>query len=121
MPNVLDVGNCGFDHSSLEAILRPFEAQLTAAHSADDALEHLRGGRFDLVLINRVFDRGGGSGLELLKSIKADQQLADVPVILITNFAQVQQEAQAAGAEPGFGKSDLHSESTHQALSRFFI
>ena len=64
-----------------------------------------------------VFDRDGGSGLDLLKAIKLDDDLADTPVMLITNYPDVQSEAEAAGALPGFGKADLRGEHTRELLA----
>ena len=45
----------------------------------------LRAGEFDLVLVNRVLDADGSSGLDLIRAIKADPDLANVPVMLVSN------------------------------------
>lgn len=109
-PRVLSVGQCGYDHSSISRFLQQsIEAKVDPADSADEALQALRAdpSRFDLVLVNRVFDRGGGSGLELIEEIRRDSTLAEVPVMLVSNHQDAQQRAVEAGALPGFGKSDL--------------
>jgi two-component system chemotaxis response regulator CheY len=71
------------------------------------------------VLVNRQFARLGGLGVELIERMKADPQLAAIPVMLLSDYPDAQQEAVAAGADPGFGKSDLASDSTRQKLARF--
>ena len=65
------------------------------------------GGAFDLVLINRVLDYDGASGVALVGRIKADPGLAAVPVMLVSNYEDAQREAVAKGALPGFGKAAL--------------
>jgi hypothetical protein len=39
--------------------------------------------------------------------------------MLVTNYPEHQQEAVAAGAEPGFGKAELGQLATRDKLSRF--
>ncbi len=110
MPRVLDVGQCGFDHGSIARHLqKSYGAEVTAADSAGQALVTLRAGGFDLVLVNRVFDGDGSPGLDLIRSIKADPDLAGTPVMLVSNYPDAQAEAKQLGALPGFGKGDIHS------------
>jgi two-component system chemotaxis response regulator CheY len=105
---VLSVGQCGFDHGSIARTFRQhFGAEVTPAHAADDALTALRHGGFDLVLVNRILDGDGSAGLDVIRRLKADADLAQVPVMLVSNYADAQEEAVAAGAVPGFGKSSL--------------
>ena len=72
----------------------------------EDAIEALAGIPFDLVLVNRLMDRDGASGQEIIERIKADATFGSTPVMMITNFAENQASAIAAGAVPGFGKAD---------------
>ena len=117
---VLDVGNCSMDHGAISATLRSqFAADVVQAHGPDDALEQLRSGGFDLVLVNRKLDQDYSDGLDIVKTIKADPALASTPVMLITNYAEHQQTAVAAGAELGFGKKELSSPETQAKLARF--
>ena len=117
---VLDVGNCVPDHAAIRGMLeRNFQAEVVQAHGPDDALAALRGGNFDLVLVNRKLDQDYSDGLEIIKAIKADAQLATAPCMLITNYPDQQQAAVAAGAEYGFGKKELQSDQTQARLSRF--
>ena len=114
---VLDVGNCSMDHGSIRAVLeRQYHAEVVQAHGPDDALELLRQGKFDLVLVNRKLDADYSDGLEIIKTIKADAKLASVPCMLITNYADHQDAAIAAGAERGFGKKELAAPETHARL-----
>jgi CheY-like chemotaxis protein len=107
-PRILSVGQCSFDHSSMVRHLgKSYGAEVTGADTKGQALASLRAGEFDLVLVNRVLDADGSSGLDLIRAIKADSELAGVPVMLVSNYENAQAEAQAVGALPGFGKADL--------------
>jgi two-component system, chemotaxis family, chemotaxis protein CheY len=120
MKQVLDVGQCQMDHGSIRRLIEyNFEARVAQAHDAADALAQLAGGAFDLVLVNRQLDADGSEGLEIVSAIKSDPALAAVPVMLVTNYPEYQQQAIAAGAEPGFGKNDLGSTQTAERLARF--
>ena len=117
MPKVLSVGQCGFDHSSIARQLRTaLGASVEAASSQTEALAALRGGGYDLVLVNRVFDDDGAPGLDLIRALKADSALADLPVILVSNYADAQAEAEELGALPGFGKAELTTAEARQRL-----
>ena len=105
---VLNVGQCGVDTVSITRFLsKAVGAEVIGAHSPDEAAEALRGGGFDLVLVNRVFDRGGDSGLDFIRTLKGDPDLAEVPVMLVSNFDDAQREAVDLGALPGFGKAKV--------------
>ena len=69
-----------------------------------------------VLLVNRVLDGrfDTRSGIELIESLAAAD---DPPVaILISNRPDAQEQAVAAGARPGFGKSDLYAGSTAKIL-----
>jgi CheY-like chemotaxis protein len=117
---VLDVGNCVPDHSAVRRLVEGnFDAEVAQAHGPQDAMAMLRKEKFDLVLINRKLDRDYSDGLEILKKIKADPKLADVPVMLLSNYADQQALAVEAGAEPGFGKLEYSKPETREKLARF--
>lgn len=114
---VLSVGQCGADHASIGWLLRgEFGAEVVAADSADSAVAELRNGKYDLVLVNRVFDRGG-SGLDFITRLKEGDEFKAVPVMLVSNYEDAQQQATARGALPGFGKSALNEPATQQRLA----
>jgi PleD family two-component response regulator len=105
---VLSVGQCLADGPRIAHTLRQaFDAQTTHVADADEAVTTLRQAPFDLVLINRVFDADGGSGLDLIRRLQGDQELKATPVMLVSNFDDAQAEAVKAGAAPGFGKAAL--------------
>jgi two-component system chemotaxis response regulator CheY len=117
-PRILSVGQCGFDHMTISTRLRlSLGARVTGAGTAGEALEALRSdGPFDLVLVNRVGDRDGAPGLDLIRALKGDPALADLPVMLVSNYPDAQAEAVALGALPGFGKAQFGATETHQRL-----
>jgi CheY-like chemotaxis protein len=106
MKRVLDVGQCGPDHAAIVSFLsRNFPGvEVGRAALGDDAMEQLKSGRYDLVLVNRKLDEDYSDGVEVLKRIKADPATADVPVMLVTNYPDHQQAAVELGAVYGFGK-----------------
>jgi DNA-binding response OmpR family regulator len=105
---VLSVGQCMADHGSItRTFQRHFDAEVYPADDTDDALAQLRQGSFDLVLVNRVFDADGSSGVKFIEDLKADEILRQVPVMLVSNYDDAQREAVQAGALPGFGKAAL--------------
>lgn len=114
MPSrVLDVGQCVPDHAAIRRLLEgKFAAQVVQTHGLDDTLAELRRGEFALVLVNRKLDADYSDGLEIIRRIKQDTQLAGVPVMLVSNYPDAQQQAVDIGAEMGFGKAKLGSEET---------
>lgn len=114
---VLDVGNCGPDHASIRQLFQQrFGCEVDRADQAADALEKLRSRTFDLVVVNRKLDIDYTDGVEVIRQIKADPALAAVPVMLITNYAEHQAEAVAAGALRGFGKLEFGEPETIQRI-----
>lgn len=116
---VLDVGNCSMDHGSIRRMLvEKFGVEVEQAHGPDDSLALLRQGTYDLVLVNRKLDQDYSDGIDIIHALKADEKLAALPVMLITNHAEYQQQAVAAGALPGFGKKELYNDSTQENLGK---
>jgi len=118
MPRILDVGNCNPDHAAICRMLETtFGAEVVRAHEATDALKLLREQPFDLVLVNRKLDSDYSDGLPIIETIKADAALAKVPCMLITNYAEHQEAAVAAGAAYGFGKKEINAAQTRAKLA----
>jgi two-component system, response regulator, stage 0 sporulation protein F len=114
---VLDVGNCSADHRAIASlIIRQFGAEVVRAADLADATRQLQSQSFDLVLVNRQLNSDRGDGLEVIRHIKRDPHLAHVPVMLVSNFPEYQQEAVQAGAVEGFGKQSLHADETVERL-----
>jgi CheY-like chemotaxis protein len=117
---VLDVGNCRPDHAAIRRLVEGvFDAEVAQAHGLLDALAALRTAPFDLVLVNRKLDRDHSDGIDIIKAAKADPALAATPMMLITNYAEHQDAAVAAGAERGFGKLEFDQPATRERLATF--
>ena len=117
---VLNVGQCGPDTASLTAcITGNFDAELIPAVTTDDALEKLRSESFDLVLVNRKLDADYTDGTILITRMQADPDINTTPIMLVSNFAESQEEAVTLGAEYGFGKSELDKPETIERLGKF--
>ena len=110
---ILDVGNCGPDFSSITAFLTGrFDCQVDQAHGLDDTMAAMSKRDYSLVLVNRKLDRDYSDGIEIIRKLKADDSLQDVPVMLITNFPEHQDEAEKVGALRGFGKLEFDDPQT---------
>ncbi len=117
---VLSVGQCMADHSHITYVLRAnFAAEVTGADTSDEALERMQREAFDLVLVNRIFDADGHSGIAWIREVQADELLRKVPILLVSNYADSQAEAIAAGARPGFGKASLQAPQTVALLGEY--
>jgi len=110
---VLSVGQCWMDHGSISCVLtKHFGAEVVGADTKEEAIHEAQSGEFALVLVNRLLDRDGTPGLEIIRAFQRDDNLKNVPIMLVSNFADAQREAVACGALPGFGKSSLHAPET---------
>lgn len=115
---VLNVGQCGADHGMLRSFIEGnFHARVEAARSVPQALEALRKGKYDLVLVNRVIFDDGSDGMELIRSAKKEE--FSTPIMLVSNYPDAQSAAVAAGAVQGFGKAELQSRLTLEHLAKF--
>lgn len=116
---VIDVGNCGPDHSAIRRLIEGnFEAQVVGADDLAGALAQLDKSPADLVLVNRKLDLDYSDGMAIVRHLKADARWSSIPVMLITNYPEHQAEAVAAGAEPGFGKQTLRTSETLEKLRK---
>ena len=107
---VLSVGQCSMDHGARSTMLEStFALKSVPAETAADALVALGHEKFDLVMVNRKLDADYSDGIEIIRQIKADPQLAATPCMLVTNYPEHQEAAVAAGAELGFGKQGYHA------------
>jgi two-component SAPR family response regulator len=103
---LLSVGNCSYDFGNLSTTLQKhFAIELQNVDTAEEADEVLKKQSFDLILVNRLFDVNQDSGIAFIKRHKA-AQLA-TPMMLLSNFPEYQEEAQAVGAVKGFGKNQV--------------
>ena len=117
MPDVMLVGHCGPDAIMLKTVVQralpDANVELINDHDALDA--SLAG---DVVLlVNRELDgdfRTGTGGIDLIRHLT--ESAITAPMLLVSNFEDAQAQAEAAGAMPGFGKSDLYHDDTTQRL-----
>ena len=117
-PNVLDIGQCSFDHENISRMLsKEFSAHVVQAATGDEAFRAVRTGHYDLVLVNRIFDTDGTSGLDLIQRLQSDEETRTTPVMLVSNHAEAQDAAVTAGAKRGFGKDTLTNSETRDVLA----
>ncbi len=113
---VVLVGHCGPDMFMLKTAVGRALPEATIVSVNDvDALGEYRTSA-SLLLVNRELDGAfdSRSGIELIQQvIQRDNPPA---VMLISDHEDAQQEAIDAGAEPGFGKSQLYDKSTTDLL-----
>ena len=120
MTRVLSIGQCGFDHGQISALLRrEFGAETVAAATLPQAQQLLDRELPSLILVNRILDIDGGDGMEIVRRLCASEKSNGVPVMLVTNYPEYQAEAGALGAKPGFGKSELGRPETLDKLRAF--
>lgn len=106
---VLLIGHCGPDVTYLRMALRAAAPEATIISvDGDDQLPRLLAGA-DAALVNRELDGdfNEAGGVELIKRLRP--LYPAVKFILISNYADAQAAARAAGAMPGFGKRDIGS------------
>lgn len=112
------VGHCGPDSSFLRMAVSGAapRALVTMADTDAELAAAIEAGS-DLLMFNRVLEVGfkDSDGTELLRRVK--MQHPEQKVMMISNFPETQQEAEAAGALPGFGKREIGSEPVKQRIA----
>ena len=117
---VLDVGQCNADNSRISLLLQKhFGAQVDRSHSLDEAVKAATSTAYDLILINRLLDANGSAGMDVLASLKSNPASADIPVMIVSNYQEAQDQAVQNGAVAGFGKAALDSTDTLEKLSQY--
>jgi len=117
--HVLDVGNCDHDHALIREMLTcHFRVSVDRAATVGEAIDRLRSRRYDLVLFNRIIDRDGREGIELVRLAKSNG-LPPPPLMMISNLSEAQDACVAAGGVRGFGKAALSRPSTIALLAQY--
>ena len=115
---VILVGHCSPDSSYLAIAVKAVKPDAVIERAMDDValLAYMEKGA-SLLLINRVLDGeySHDDGVELLASCRKSHP--DVPAMLISNYPEAQARAVAAGAVPGFGKSQVTSVKSREMLA----
>lgn len=117
---LLDCGNCGPDFNSIrQMVTSNFNASVVQSHGTEDTLKLLRDRQIDLVTVNRKLDRDYTDGMDVIKAIKSDPELASVPVMLVTNYDEHQDAAVKEGCVRGFGKLSVGDPATRAILEPY--
>ncbi len=112
---VLSVGSCSSDDARLARVVAAETGSaFQAAFDPDEALEKIAKEDYSLILVNRVIDGDGSSGVDFIARARASG--VSVPLMLISDHADAQAAAVANGALPGFGKRGLFSPETGKLL-----
>jgi two-component system chemotaxis response regulator CheY len=113
---ILDVGQCGFDGPRMAALWRnKLGATVDCVDTGEDAAERLKNGGYDVVLVNRVLDHDGSSGLDVIEDLLREK--TSVPIMLVSDLPDAQNAAVALGAVRGFGKADLGDPATLELVA----
>src|SRR3982750_4329426 len=112
---ILDVGQCNIDGPRIGRFLtNEFHCTVDRAHSKDQALAMTATTPYDLVLVNRLLNRDGSPGTDVIAALHAAHPT--LPLMLVSDFPEAQEQATQLGALQGFGKADLESEETEERL-----
>ncbi|HSZ57072.1 MAG TPA: hypothetical protein VK797_15500 [Tepidisphaeraceae bacterium] len=105
---VVLIGHCGPDCSYLRlAVSRARrDAQVVVVEDQQEMEQAIQRG-VDLLLLNRVLDYGFDQtdGAVVIRKLRAAHP--ELKMMLVSNYADAQADAVAAGALPGFGKRDI--------------
>lgn len=118
---VVLVGHCGPDVAMLRMVVQRAlgddpgveVSQANTSHGLSAAQATA-----DLLLVNRVLDGGFDSrdGQALVRSMVASEAPHRPAIMLVSDLAEAQAAAEAAGALPGFGKSEAYAPETAARL-----
>ena len=108
--SVILVGHCGVDGPRLQREIssRIPGTDVVRVNSTAD-LERTLGDGADLFLVNREPVGFDEDGLDIIRDIR--DQHPKAKVMLVSDYPEAQEAAVREGALPGFGKSEMGSES----------
>ena len=118
MRKVALVGHCGPDSYMLRSSVKHAIKDSDVAMISDQSsLDRAIAGGVELLLINRQLDGAFDTyeGVELIRRLTGTHPT--VATMLISNYADSQRDAEAAGARPGFGKAEIGSAKMREALA----
>jgi DNA-binding NarL/FixJ family response regulator len=114
---VVLVGHCGPDSSYLKMAVAAAGPNVSVmAADEEESLQRAIAAGADLVLLNRLLDYGfeEDEGVELISRLRRTHP--NLKTMLVSNYADAQSAAVAAGALPGFGKREIGSPKVKQLL-----
>ena len=83
-PRVLDVGQCDFDYDNISRMLsEELGADVKRAATSEEAIRAVRAGHYDLVLVNRVLDADGASGLDFIQRLLSTEDRRATPTMMV--------------------------------------
>jgi len=112
------------DFSTMRRIIKNLLRDLgfTNTAEADDgqtALPQLRKGDFDLLVTD--WNMPGMTGIDLLKAVRGDEKLANLPVLMVTAEAKKEQIVEAAQAGVnGYVVKPFTAQTLKEKLERIF-
>ncbi|MEZ6096527.1 MAG: hypothetical protein R3C03_20245 [Pirellulaceae bacterium] len=112
---IVIAGNCYPDNQAIKRLLTqciPAPAEIQFVDSAAELKAALSAATITLVIVNRIFDVTGENGVETIRNLKSSDANTQTNLMLLSNYEWAQDEAIAAGAIGGFGKSSLNAEAT---------
>jgi hypothetical protein len=114
---ILLVGHCNVDGPRLQQEVSSLVrgAEVVRVNSDADLRQQCDQGA-DLLLVNREPLGFQDSGLDLVKQVRGEYPGSKC--ILVSDYADAQEQAEAAGALPGFGKSDIGSPKFSDTVQR---
>jgi CheY-like chemotaxis protein len=114
---VVLVGHCGADTSYLKmAVTSALRGATVLAADDSTELDAMLAERVDLLLLNRELGWGfeQTEGIDVIRSLRAPHP--NLRMMLVSNYAEAQTGAVAAGALAGFGKREIGSARVTQVL-----
>lgn len=109
---VISIGQCSYDHSQLSTLFKKLDVQIIKVNLESELFEILKNEKPSLIIVNRVNDSDGSSGIALIKKLKLALETAEIPIMLVSNYDDAQAEAISHGALDGFGKSSIFAPTT---------
>lgn len=121
LEQILLVGHCVPDTYMLKSKVQQLFPDITVDTCKSDADLQSKASGKSLLLVNRVLD-GMFDAEDGIALIAQHAKNGDAPkMMLISNFAESQEQAVNAGALHGFGKSELGAEATEEKLRKAVV
>lgn len=120
MRAVLSIGQCSYDHATLSHYFhQQWGVPLIPAATEVAARERAQREDIVLILVNRIFDRDGADGVDLIQRWAAKEER--VPLMLVSNYEEAQDRSVLVGGVRGFGKAELNSPATTELLRALLV
>lgn len=103
----------------LATVFRRRGYEAACAYGGSEALEHIRRERPSMVILDVMMP--GMSGIEVLREVRSDPRLTDLPVVMFSAAAEdpMRREALAAGAQAYLVKTRLELDQLEALVERY--